>query len=258
MSRSDLAAFAVVLGLSALLLCPAAGFAQQMPQGGPPPQAGGAPRGPGQGNSREARLPKVRLDDIKKASRTMFATADLDRDGTVTLEELQAIMDRRRDALLAERFARLDSDGNRVIDYTEFVTWQHSLGARATGEFGSRAFEMDRVPDAVEIPAGRGDKERILGMLLTPISRASVVEANVDYDAGVDLAEFIGFERRKFDAADEDANGILEEAELRRLMDGQRPDLGCVVASLPPPAYKAGEPGSEGSGRPPDCDSGPR
>lgn len=257
MSRSDLVALALALGLAASLLCPATGFAQQMPQGGPP-QAGGGPRGSGPGRPREAQLPKIRLEDLEKVSREMFATADLDRDGIVTLDELQTIMDRHRDAAIAERFAQLDSDGDRVVDYTEFATWQLSLGARAAEEVGSRALDMARLPDAVGIPGGRDDKARLITMLLTPISRASVIEANVDYDAGADLGEFIAFQRRKFDAADEDANGVLEGPELRRLMEAGHPQPGCVVASLPPPSDDGEQTGPARPDRAGDCGARPR
>lgn len=261
MSRSDIVALAVALGLAALLLCPATGFAQQMPQGGPPQAGGGpggGPGGPGQGRPQEARLPKIKLEDIEKVSREMFATADLDRDGTVTLDELQTIMDRHRDAVIAERFAQLDSDGDRVVDYTEFATWQLSLGARAAEEGGSRALDMARLPDAVGIPPGRDDKARFVAMLLTPISRASVIEANVNYDGGADLAEFLAFQRRKFDAADEDANGVLEGPELRRLMEARHPKRGCVVASLPPPSGNDERSGPALPDQDPDCGAQPR
>lgn len=258
MSRSDLASIALALGLAASLLCPSTCFAQQMPQGGPPPQAGGAPGGPGQGRRQEPKLPKVRLKDIDKVSRDMFATADLDHNGTVTLDELQTIMDRHRDAVIAARFAQLDSDGDKVVDYTEFATWQLSLGARAAEEGGSRALEMARLPAAVGIPESKDDKARFVAMLLTPISRSSVIEANINYDTGADLAEFIAFQRRKFDAADEDANGILEGPELRRLMEARPSQQGCVVASLPP---RSGDDPQDGPASPDhaaDCGARPR
>jgi Ca2+-binding EF-hand superfamily protein len=49
---------------------------------------------------------------------------DTDKDGNISLQELQMALStriKRTDTKLQELFAKLDLDGNGVIDYNEFV-----------------------------------------------------------------------------------------------------------------------------------------
>ena len=198
-------------------------------------------------------MPEISLKDIERAAREMFRQADVDRNGTATPAELDQIVKTRRDHAIQARFVELDRNGDRTIDFGEFSAWQEGLGTRVHEDRGSRAYEMTSVPDAVPVPRGKGDDAQLLEILLVPVSRMTLIEANTNYDEGVDLSEFLAFQRRAFDAADGDGNGRLLGDEIQILLESRRSARPCILAGQPPVPAR----GSDGAPPPPssrpDC-----
>lgn len=115
LTKSTAVAFA-----TALVLMTSPALAQQrMPDGrGPPP--GGPPGGPGGGKPPMMKMPDIDLKDVERAARTMFHDADVDRNGIATPAEVDQIVKTRRDDIIRRRFADLDRNGDKTIDFGEF------------------------------------------------------------------------------------------------------------------------------------------
>ncbi|WP_066557710.1 hypothetical protein [Croceicoccus bisphenolivorans] len=181
----------------------------------------------------------IDLDDIEKTAREMFEAADLNSDGMVTIAELQDLTDRARDQAIGERFRSVDTNGNQLIDPAEFSAWQHSLGALAYRDDGSRAYDVTHLPDAVGVPSSSNKKGPLLSIVMVPLSKITLIEANTNYDEGIDFREFLILQRKEFDKADGNSDGRLTDQEIRAWADGrrsQRPDLIAGERPSPPGA----------------------
>lgn len=158
-------------------------------------------------------LERARYD---KAVTAMFHEADVDHDGTVTIDEVRGIVEARRDGIIRARFASIDSDHNGTISQSEFFAWQRQMGSAASaddaGEHEGPVAEVIR-PRLSNDPQGR-----IIAMLIAPLSATVVAEANRNYDAGVSLDELIAYEGKRFDAADTNHDGLLTFDEMRTMM----------------------------------------
>lgn len=157
----------------------------------------------------------VKRDRLDKAVTEMFRIADRNGDGLVTFEELKSVIDARRDARIKARFERIDSDHNGSISTAEFFAWQHDMGSVASSEHQPVAEIGGPVSESI-LPELDED-DRALRRLIEPLSAMVIVNANTNYDKGVSLDELLAYERRKFDAADSDHDGMLTMEELRAL-----------------------------------------
>ena len=147
----------------------------------------------------------------------MFRQADSDRNGKVTLAELQAIVAAERAQIVAERFRAVDTDRNGAISAPEFEAWQDRLGMAAREERSSLVTDYVAAADPIRPPRGDSEEDRVLAMLIRPLNTRNLVAANVDYDDGVTIEELLSFERASFDAADADGDGKLSPGEIRAL-----------------------------------------
>ena len=215
---------ALLLGAALTMAAPA--LAQMGPGGG----SGGFPGGGGQGGhgrggppgghgglggGRPKMMKPIKRDRLDKAVTEMFRIADRNGDGLVTFEELKSVIDARRDARIKARFERIDSDHNGSISAAEFFAWQHDMGSVASSE--QQPVAEIGGPVSESIMPELGEDDMALRRLIEPLSAMVIVGANTNYDNGASLDELLAYERRKFDAADSDHDGMLTMEELRAL-----------------------------------------
>jgi hypothetical protein len=109
------------------LLAPLPALAQDSSQDGAPgmgerarvraPDRGRTRRGPGEASAR----------NVRRGGREDVRLADSDRSGLLTLAELRAVIETRKDAAIRGRFASVDADRNQSVSFAEFNQWQRSL-----------------------------------------------------------------------------------------------------------------------------------
>jgi len=238
----------IILALAALVLASQA-IAQGMPPGGGGgggQMPGGGRGGPPGAQQRPREIEPMKRGDLDEAVTAMFRQADTNRDGQVTLDEVRAIFQSRRDTIIRERFTRIDSDRSGTIDQTEFLVWQGRMGTVASVEGAGQPLGDGPVEEALRPDLGDDMEDRMLARLIEPLSATTIVAANTDYDGGISLEEWLAFQRKRFDGADTDADAKLTMDEMRSLM----PD------SVPPESVgerREGARGGRGGGR-----SGPR
>jgi len=167
----------------------------------------------------------IKREKLDKPVTEMFRVADTDRDGFVTLAELQAVLAARRDTIIRARFDRIDTNHNKSIEPQEFITWQAGLGSAASSESEAMG-DNGPVPESIAPDLGKGDEDRALRLLIEPLNAVVIANANVNYDRGVSLDELLAYERKRFDAADADKDGWLTPEELRSLSPRGRGGFG--------------------------------
>lgn len=174
---------------------------------------GGSDGGAGGGAPRSSWTPKpikrARFDQIVT---DMFRAADTNRDGTVTIAELHAIVAARRAVIIKNRFAGIDTDRNGAISMAEFTAWQDRMGSVANSEAAATGDTGAPISDAIMPDVGN---ERMLAEVIEPLTGTVVGSANTNYDAGLSLAELLAYEGKLFDAADTDHDGYLWPQDLR-------------------------------------------
>lgn len=217
----------LMIGLT-LLSFPAMVMAQGMPGGGGMGGGRGGGRGGGMGGGMRAGAPgrpgrppvelkAISRDKIDKPVEEMFRAADTNGDGTVTVDELHAVLAGRRAALIRERFKAIDSNGDKMIDEREFIAWQESLGSLASSDANAGGVDVSVVPDTIAPSLGKGPEDNALRLVIEPLGATVLIDANTNYDQGVTLAELLAYERKRFDTADTDRDGSLSVEELRAL-----------------------------------------
>ena len=209
------------LGAALALLAPLPAWSQVDPLDGQPgmgmPAAGMEHVVPGEPRADPGEA--VKRSRFDNAVEKMFASADTDRSGLVTLDELRAGIETRRDAAIRGRFASIDANRDRSVSYDEFNQWQRSLGsANLSDELASNASNTVVSEDIGPEPE-RGPGGLTLGRLVAPLNATMLTAANTDYDAGASLAEVEAYEARRFDTFDTNDDGWVTEGELR---DGTR------------------------------------
>ncbi|MFT4055389.1 MAG: EF-hand domain-containing protein [Novosphingobium sp.] len=181
---------------------------------------GGGPPG-GSGGARPPQPPKpIKRARFDKIVTDMFRDADTNRDGTVTLDELHALVEARRAVIIKDRFAAIDTDRNGSISMAEFTAWQSKMGSAAASDDAATGDRSAPIVEAVMPDVG---DDRTLARLIEPLSGTVIARANTNYDAGVSLEELLAYEGKLFDAADTDHDGYLSMEELRpKGKDGER------------------------------------
>jgi hypothetical protein len=169
--------------------------------------AGEPRRGPGEA---------IRRDKFDDAVAKMFAAADSDRNGLVTLAELRAVIETRKDAAIRARFAGIDADRNQAVSLAEFNQWQRSLGSAVLSDEGAAAASTTRVADDIGPEPMRGAGGQVLARLVTPLNATMLVAANADHDGGASLAEVAAYEGARFEAADANGDGWVTDEEQRQ------------------------------------------
>lgn len=178
----------------------------------------GSPGGMGQRSFRD--MKPIARDKMDKPVEEMFRAADTDKDGTVTFDELKAVLDGRRDAIIRQRFKTVDANGDKMIDEKEFVAWQNGMGTVALSDTDSRGSFAGVVTDSLPPSLGKDEEDRALRWIIEPLSVNVLVSANTNYDKGMTLAELLAYEHKRFDGADTDKDGKLSAEEMRGLEGG--------------------------------------
>lgn len=186
--------------------------------GGPPGGGEGGPPGGGGGRRPPRADPPVERKQLDGPVKAMFALADGNRDGIVTLAELDAVVVARRQAAIRARFAKIDADHNGTLSDAEFMAWQMAMGSAAASDRQAGADPSGPVAETIMPELRNRPQDRALGAVLAPLSALVLVEANTNYDGGISLDELLAYERKRFDKADRDGDGLLSEQELRALM----------------------------------------
>jgi Ca2+-binding EF-hand superfamily protein len=145
----------------------------------------------------------------------IFAAADTNRDGSVTLAEFQAIIGARKEQAIQERFAAIDTDRNKSVSYAEFSAWQRALGSLVLAEDAGGAGGAGQVAELIRYQPGRSRDSEVIAGLLEPLGATVITAANTDYDGGTSLAELTAYEDKRFDALDANKDGWLTDDELR-------------------------------------------
>jgi len=177
--------------------------------------------GPADGKPRAPTPPKpITRERFDKVVTAMFQAADANRDGTVTVPELHALVEARRNEVISGRFARIDSDRNGAISRDEFFAWQRQMGSAAVQDSAALGDREGPISEAVVPEAGHEPMDRMLDALIEPITGTLIAKANTNYDAGLSLSELLAYEGALFDAADSNHDGYLVMPELRVMRRG--------------------------------------
>lgn len=215
----------LAIAVSAAILLAATPFAAsaQGMGGGGGMGGGKGKQGAGQGQGqRAAQMQPIKRKDIDKLVERNFRDADTDRNGMVTIAELRAAIQARKDAAILQRFARIDANGDRIIDEKEFLAWQGKLGATVLAPDAQQVAGTEFVGETIPLELEDKPGAIMLSRLVAPLSVPLLTAANTNYDAGMSLEELLAYHRAKFDALDLDKNGELDRNELRALAPEMR------------------------------------
>lgn len=203
---------------------------------------GGGPPGGGPGGGRPREMKPIKREKLDKPVEAMFRMADSDGDGIVTLQELRAVLEARRDEVIRARFVKIDTNGNKLIEPAEFIAWQRQLGSAALSER-----DADIGPVGEALPLGTSESDMMLEQLIEPLSATVIVNANSNYDRGISLEELLAYQRKRFDGADANQDGELSPEEMRSLMP-DRKERG--PGGPGGPGGRGGPPPQDGAGPP--------
>ncbi|MEO6152491.1 MAG: hypothetical protein ABIT09_07865 [Croceibacterium sp.] len=144
----------------------------------------------------------------------LFDITDTNRDGTVTLTEVQAIIAGRAEQAIQARFSAIDANRDKTLTYAEFSAWQRALGSAALSDESAGAGAGIVAPE-IRAAYGRGTESELIADLVQPLSSTVVVAANTNYDAGMSLSELLAYEGKRFDDRDANHDGWLNDSEAR-------------------------------------------
>jgi hypothetical protein len=156
----------------------------------------------------------LRRDKFDEAIARMFASTDTDRDGMLTLAELRAVIETRKEAAIRGRFQSIDTDRNQSVSFAEFNQWQRGLGSAVLSDAAAAAAGTTLVSEDVRPTAERGPGGAVLARLVAPLNATLLVAAHTDNDAGASLAEIAAYEGQRFDTADGNKDGWVTDEEL--------------------------------------------
>jgi hypothetical protein len=210
----------VAAGFALMLLAPLPAWAQDNSNGQDGQQGMGTPvegmEHVTAGERRRTPGEAVRRDRFDEAVEKMFASADSDRNGLLTLAELRAVIETRKDAAIHSRFASIDADRNQSVSFAEFNQWQRSLGSVVLSEEGAAAASNTLVSEDIRPAPERGPGGQVLARLVVPLNATMLVSANTDHDGGASLAEVAALEGKRFEEADANQDAWVTEEELRQ------------------------------------------
>lgn len=166
----------IIGGVAAVALAAVAGVATAQPTPQPDPERVRALRGDADNDGR------ISHAEFVDGRLTRLTAADANGDGSVSREEMQAVMQARRAEHADKRFAKLDANGDGSISRAEF-----DAGQAAGPERGARAERAARSGDVRHAMRGqrhRGQAER--GPVVIADVRTRMTEQFAKLDANSD------------------------------------------------------------------------
>lgn len=207
---------------------------------------GARPGGPG-----PKAMPDITRAEVVAQVKEHFAKVDANKDGAITMDEIQAYHDARRAERLDAMFKAMDANGDGAISRAEFEAAHAERGPRAgmKGPMGARP--MGDAPDAPPPPpmAGRmAPGMKGMGMMgggmrggrFAPhdelaIGGRMLRMADANKDGKVTLAEATQAALAHFDKMDANKDGVVTAQERRAAMRARR----GAMPPAPLPAPKA-------------------
>jgi Ca2+-binding EF-hand superfamily protein len=168
-------------------------------------------------HDRPHEMKPISREQFDKVVTQMFGQADLNRDGMVTLAELQSVIDARRDVVIRARFKDMDGNHDGHIDVDEFIAWQRKQGSVAASDCSVYAGHIELVPETLGPALGDSERDEALAIAVEPLSATLITKANVHYNRGVTLDDVLAYENARFDAADTNHDGFLVQPEISAL-----------------------------------------
>ncbi len=165
-------------------------------------------------------LQPISLERFDKTVAAMFARADANHDGMITLAELDAVLGARRQEAIAARFHQIDTNHDGSISIAEFTAWQQGMGSAAASQCAAYAGRL--VPDTLGPELGNNDRDDALGDVVEPLSALVITRANIHYRAGITLDDLLAYEHKRFNAVDTNHDGFLEQAEVEAVHRAQQ------------------------------------
>jgi hypothetical protein len=197
----------------------------------------------------------IPIKAFDKAVESMFAAADANKDGMVTLAELNGVITARRNAVLHQRFVDIDTNHDGRIDEAEFIAWQSRKGGAAMADDGGEFAEI--VADSIGPDLGNGERNDALMIAVEPLNAVVIAKANTNYDAGITLDELMAYEHARFTKADTNQDLFLSREEVEAMIPnrGPRRDGPGGPQGGPPPgsARPRAEIGPKRKPSPPTC-----
>lgn len=153
--------------------------------------------------------------ELEAAVTAMFEDGDRDKDGELTLAEAEARTRDGREAEVARRFARIDSDDDGTIARDEFAAWELQAHRAPPPPFAVPAKSSD-APGEPTVAHGRGAGGDVIYRRTPdqPLGAATVVAADANRDGALTLAELLAYQGARFDAADRDGDGRISPEEF--------------------------------------------
>ncbi|MEM1132911.1 MAG: EF-hand domain-containing protein [Pseudomonadota bacterium] len=195
------------------------------------------------GGQQQRQLKPLELKKVEQTIERQHREADQDRNGYLTVEELRGQIDAMAQAIVQERFGRIDTDGNSSLSYAEFSAWQRSLGSQALDNSAARSFNQAMVPNSLPFKIEDRKFGRILRMLVKPLNVTILSQADGDYDGQISVEELKIAQSKRFRELDENSDGFLVRSEYPSRggnrqdgePQGERPQGGRPEGGRPPP-----------------------
>lgn len=176
---------------------------------------------PGHGMMMKADMTRAQAEAMVKEK---FAAADADKDGAVTMAEVDAARAARHAQRMDEHFKAMDANSDGSISRAEFDAAHERMGPMKRGDGPG----MGAGPDAAMAPGHHGMKHggpRMGGPGMGVKFGARMFDrADADKDGKVTLAEATKAALAHFDTVDADKNGTVTAQERMNFWKSKRAD----------------------------------
>ncbi|MEO1045502.1 MAG: EF-hand domain-containing protein [Pseudomonadota bacterium] len=154
------------------------------------------------------------LEKVEKLIERQHREADQDRNGYLTVEEVRGQINAMAEAIVRERFGRIDTDGNSAVSYAEFAAWQRSMGANALDDRAAASVSQAMVPNSLPFKITDRKYPRALRLLVPPLNVTMLSQADSNYDGQISVEELKVVQTKRFRELDENSDGFLILTEL--------------------------------------------